>query len=1307
MGNKKQGGTSNSNVDMRNGKLSLSIPLFSMNTPGGANYNLFLRYDSATLPNMYEVWNREMNTGLTGIGWGLNINDNIFAIMEGADIIYYMIFKGILYLLVYDTNATSQFEYKTSPVSNFKVYYSQNDDFILYDEYGIKYVFGRDDNYVGEKGVYSVATGDYESGTKEYENVRKQISNPGIDNLPAQRISDNTISSTKENVISWNEWVGPSYNMTGTNTKVMCWRLSHIIDAFSNMITFSYIQHISDLMPSEDSEQYCIASYLYRISLYLAEKEVEKIVFEYGNKGTEEYNVDFDLIQRPNGIQYKFQKLYITQLSHYLNNYVDKRYALNTEIIAVDDGLKEISKRQLMAIHTFGTEKNIQSEPGFSFEYYNTNDGVSIGKNGFSEKNRVYNPQNGAVYGLLKTVEYPSGKIERYKYREYAINSVPLDFEETVYNLKKSRQILTPYKFHLFLRLFNDNKYSIVVYTWSIFGWKKQELLIGETTESVFDSYNQESKIDFCENSIIVTSMDTLTISIYKLSTKVDGLWEKVILPIELRRNIFSVSLNSRRLLICTKVNDTFILYPFVKENENYKMVGSPVDVKQKVGVVALVSITCLQENWIIIAYYRDIHSTCPTGFKGGDLNFYRMDTRCFIIRNDGSTSDVLRPGYVPFAEILTDFTTPIPPLVAEPTEYAMCACVGGNIIDVKRIEKLGEVLYARLVVRNQVGFYGRNSPSPISFLKEMEAMEWGIALNYDKQNETFKLIGDSILRTVEDKDDKFYLADTEAVQLPVSAIPAGNGVTYTYNLEISERNIKKYNSAGTFEYVYDGSIVSSKKDYSISNYLCMFRDNFFEVFYTIISKGNTGTKIFKRTYKYFNQKDKLFYPIETGSIDVTTVTYNEQEYNILKYLGYAGISLSIILLPLGFTSVFSSIISILSIALMAGNTILQQFFDNSVKMTVDPNTSFYGERYIIDGTTVWFRENGQERLTTLGEGLVKADAIKGEILADTQEFGTIYNYIPFFTDANYAYYTPIKNATMCEPRGLNNWDEGITGIAMNPEIPSKIILYNGCYKYTFIDKKYNSTDKVVLNGQEICIDSIVKIFGEKKYTLYFTGSYYYILNESSNFIVPKQKITDGIIGSEFTHVDASLFVGWENEATVIYLFNDNEYELVKFEDDVFYVESRGLLSEWEYPCFFEKIDTAGYMGNNIFMVTRNEKYALIDTTKKSVKEVGLLRNYFRRETEKINTDLQFNYDALVMTMKKENGVLFTLKKYLNGSLQKSIRDYVVSIVSTYGNNDIKPDSEVFYEYDTFQASYIEEGKSVAYNSVKAYVNET
>lgn len=1308
MGNKKQGGVSNSNVDMRNGKLSMTIPLFSMNTPGGANYNLFLKYDSATLPGAYEVWNREMNTGLTGIGWGLNINDNIFAVMEGADVVYYMIFKGIMYLLIYDENATSQFEYQTSPVSNLKVIYSQNNEFSVYDEYGIKYIFGRDDKYVGEKGTYSVATGDYEDASEEYKSVRKLLANPGIDNLPARRTSDNTISSTKEMALSWNEWVGPSYNLEGAYTKTVCWRLSHIIDAFSNMITFSYIQHISDLTPDENVNQYCISSYLYRISLYLSEKEIEKITFEYENKGTEEYHVDFDLIQRPNGIQYKFQKLFTVQLSHYLNNYIDKRYVLKSEVLIADDGLKEIAKRQLMAINIFGGEKNIQSEPGFTFEYYNINDGIAIGKDGFSDNNKVYNPENGAVYGLIKMIEYPSGKIEQYKYREYTINSVSLDIEESIDNIKKCKQILTPYKFHVFLRLFNDNKYSIVVYTWSIFGWKRQELLNGETSENIFDSYNQESKIDFCENTIIITSMDLQTSLVYKLSTNVSGMWEQENLPVSLEGKVFCVSLNTRRLMVCTKLNDTFFLYPLIQENGSYKMVGNPIDVKQKVGVIALVSTTCLQENWVVIAYYRDTHTTRPIGFTGKDLGFYRTDTRCFVIRNDGFTSDVSRPGYVPFAEVATNFTTPRPPIVTEPTEYAMYACIGGNIVDVKRVEELGEVLYARLIVKNQVGFYGRNSPLQNSFIEEMESTEWGITLNYDEQNESFKLLGDSNLRTIEDKEDKFYLADTNTIKLSASAVPSGNGVTYTYNLEVEERTIKKYNSVGTFEYIYDGSKVSSTKDYSTKNYLCMFRDNFFEAFYTIVSSEKEAIKIFKRTYKYLNQKDKKFYPIETGSIDVTTVTYNEQDYNILKYLGYAGLSLSIILLPLGFTSVFSSIISILSIALMAGSTILQQLFDNSVNMTIDPNTSFYGDRYMIDGTTVWFRENGQERLTTLGEGLQRVDTIKGKVLADKQQFGMIYNYVPFLTDANYAYYVLIRNGVIGETRGLNAWDEGISGIEANIKNPNEVALYNGGYKYTFIDRVYNSVEKIMLNGEEVYIDSTVKIWGVITYTIFFSGCFYYVRDERSNFVIPKQKISEGIIGSEYSHIDASLFVGWKDDEKEkeFYLFSENEYELVKLQNGLFYVERRGALSEWEYPCVFEKIDSAGYMGNNIFMLTRNGKYVLIDAIKKNIQETGMIRDYFTREIDIPSTDLQFNYDALVMRTKKNNEELFVLKKYLNGSLQKNIRDYVVSSISTFGGNEVLPDSEVFYEYDTFQASYIEEGKSVAYNSVKAYVKE-
>ena len=55
MSSKPQGGKQNPNVDMRNGKVSFSIPLISLNTPGGAAFNLQLKYDSALLPRLYET----------------------------------------------------------------------------------------------------------------------------------------------------------------------------------------------------------------------------------------------------------------------------------------------------------------------------------------------------------------------------------------------------------------------------------------------------------------------------------------------------------------------------------------------------------------------------------------------------------------------------------------------------------------------------------------------------------------------------------------------------------------------------------------------------------------------------------------------------------------------------------------------------------------------------------------------------------------------------------------------------------------------------------------------------------------------------------------------------------------------------------------------------------------------------------------------------------------------------------------------------------------------------------------------------
>ena len=207
MSNKKENGKTDVNVDMRNGKLKFEVSIFSLTTAAGAAFNILLKYDSSAMPYVYETWNREVNTGLLGSGWSLNIEDNIFAVVDGADLRYFLAFKGMLFTLMQDEVTTDKITYKTSPISNYIVEYVTQGYFMLYDEYGIKYIFGRDDSFsVNEKGAYNSFTGMYEKSSDEYLNVRKKISHPTGDNDPVSPDVDNTISSTRENSVSWGEW---------------------------------------------------------------------------------------------------------------------------------------------------------------------------------------------------------------------------------------------------------------------------------------------------------------------------------------------------------------------------------------------------------------------------------------------------------------------------------------------------------------------------------------------------------------------------------------------------------------------------------------------------------------------------------------------------------------------------------------------------------------------------------------------------------------------------------------------------------------------------------------------------------------------------------------------------------------------------------------------------------------------------------------------------------------------------------------------------------------------------------------------
>lgn len=1299
MNQQEKGGKVSQSIDMRTGKVNFSLPLFSFSSPGGAQFDLQLKYESSLLPRLYQTWNREWNGGLLGIGWSLNIEDNVFAVVDGTDIYYFMAFKGVLFSLKQETKTDLEIYYTTAPVSNYSVRYDiAQDVFYLFDEFGIKYYFGTDET---ENGEYNPITGDYTEASKEYEAIRMEISSPSLDNMPANRYADNTICSSVEKDVNWSGWIGPSQRIEQQSQRSICWRLSRIEDAFDNCISFSYCQHISKTTSDENSKEYNVCSYLYRIRLIIGGVETEKAVFLYDPKGPGEYNVDFTLYPRPNGVQTRFQKLYLRKIIYSKQNYVDKAYCFETEMFNEWETVGELCKRQLNNIFIYNNEQeDAISEPGYSFEYYNDSDGVSIGLEGFDNKNKLYSADTGAVYGQLKKIIYPTAKIEEFRYRENNINSVSEEIEESYDNIKKQHEILTPYNYHIFWRLLNNNHVSVVVYTWTILGWRKQELYNEPSSEAEFNAYNYDAQVALFDDAIVFSSMNGTNVYIYKLSLFKAGLWNSKNI-ISFLGKIYSVSVNKNRMMICTLDTNVFYIYPMIYQNDQYVMVGAAINVTQTVGVTKMVSTACMQHGWVVLTLYEDSYTTIPKGFTGRPLTYYREVIRCFVVRADGTTSKPMDIGYVPYSITKTRFTTAVPPIVASPQEFSMYANIGGQISRVKQIDKMGEVLYWNLETKPRMGFFCRNVTTMDSFIREQKGMDWGATIIYNSEGDSFKLLGESLIREHEYPDDYFHYDDIDKMVVTTSDVASGNGITYNWNITIPERQEKIFEDDGTVEYFYDGIAVTWEKDFSSHNYACLFRDNFFEVFYRQV--GSEQNPIFRKIYKYYDQKFEKFISIETGSIDATHIVFNEQDKNILKYLGYAGAALSVILLPLGLTTTFGLFITALSLALMLGTSVVEEMLNNSVRLTMDPNVSFYGNRFFVDGATIWFRENGQERLLSLGKGLQfdSSDRVRGKVIADEQQFGVAYNYIPFYTSAKALYYALMKNGRVAQPKILTSWSEGINGI--DHQIKNGIetmMVYKGNMIYEFRNKIYTSYHKLQLFGKDIYVDTIMKIeHPQMKAMFYFSGKYYSIQLLENNMVIPWQLIADGIVGTEFESVDAALFVGWQSNMK-FYIFNNCNYEEVLIENGNMTVIARGSIKSWGYPCPYDKIDSATYIGENKCIFTRYDSYTIIDMSSKIVINEGILGDYLLEELSAENTNLQFNYDALVLTRKTENGQDFILKKLVKNSLQGIIRDYVIDTVKTYSSDTSYATTK--YVYDTYGATYFDEGQTVGYREVAA-----
>ena len=292
---------------------------------------------------------------------------------------------------------------------------------------------------------------------------------------------------------------------------------------------------------------------------------------------------------------------------------------------------------------------------------------------------------------------------------------------------------------------------------------------------------------------------------------------------------------------------------------------------------------------------------------------------------------------------------------------YKGLVCIGGKVTKALRVDQSAQTYSIRIKTRMQWAKYWYSDWSLQQ--GESEDMVWGIDLLYDSTSQAFRFLVNS--GNIEER-----MIDQEPISLDnmevmsCSSQSSRNGAVYQYYYRFREDISTAFDFMGpstNIQWQYCDQAV----DTTTKNLLCLAKDDVFAAFETLNSEGTASQK----TYQYYNQATCSWQPISTGTISQQSVTYNENAATALKVLEYLGMALFVVLLPLGLVSAAGVMLTILNISLMISTYIAEAVLNNSARATLNPSCAFMGNRFVNDGTTIWFRNSNQSTLTAIGSG--------------------------------------------------------------------------------------------------------------------------------------------------------------------------------------------------------------------------------------------------------------------------------------------------------------------------------------------------
>lgn len=1309
-----ENGREDANVIPKTGGIAFDIPLYDLETTGGASYALTLSYKSSMLKEDYGTWAPESPENLIGVGWGLSIGSRI-CIIQKYPVKYGLYFNGIFYQLKEENTQGNQIHYSTVSYSLLHIiYYKVQQEWIVFSEDGTQYVFGRNDDFTNEHGTYSENTGTYAQAGSEYNKVRNLISHPNAQGIPANANADNTMCRTTENtLLGYNNWVGPTSDAQVMQPQATTWLLSHILDSFDNTISFSYVQHISNFNVST-TKTYSVASYLYRICVYCKSVLTEKITIEYGAKEDSEYSVDFIATPRPNGCQQKFEKLYIKKLVHHSISFqvfkespslwVTDQVQFNTKLIKPANN---IVKRQLLEVQFLAKDTlDMQVSPSYQMTYYGSADGVSPSESGFDDvDHRYYNAKTGALFGSLKTISYPSGEVREYKYLEHDINSV---FTTVTHQTKPSKAptvIMTPYGYTIVIFM-DSTLMRFFVYTGTNRGLQEQLLCTRIPTEN----YDYERLVSYSEHMIglIAKQKDGHYYANVFYKKTEDDTWAtgQPEESINEYPESWHVSVSDYGFAYTDKTssdNRGVIVYHITDDyGKTFKATWQkPLNNVLDEGSNYRILLKALDDKCLIFAMNRTVIPAPP------ELNIDRNHTinsfnlKVTGIRADGTlipVSNLGRGNMLKYQYL---------PTHSDATNYSMGYVFTGGLVErAVGVDLVGNFFVLRLKTRGSILWARVRKPANITVLDYQATNEsdWSVVLFHQNNMEEFydwnKNIQQKALEKVFRIQTTMFM-DSESV-IDSSVKVTENGIIYT--IHYGTKQFPKLETSVTSFCTYLGGDRNNFKlqqyngdDYNLVS--CISKDNMFAIF-----QGKTTKDGYQKKYMYYNPSSAVWAPIQTGTVTSPSTTYNESAETALHAIFIIGIILSVALLPFGLTTAVGIITTAVSVGLFVAAEVTCAVLQNSLKSSLNLETSSFGNRFINDGTTIWFRNQQQDRMTAIGNGTayqphdsLDGTKVTGRVLSSSQQFGHIYNFVPFFTDQKKLYYRVLKNNAVGLPIPLGGASVNISDLYLDPR-EDAVYAYVDNYVYKFISGalvSQTNNDNCPFRQVDACC-----MVSTKDQTIYVqilaSGQKACYKVNSEGYHAPCL-LSDIFIGTRFHYTDgacALLKGGNDKDEEFFYLFCDREYEIVKytFSTRKFIVTEHGTLDQYlkdrkitNFP--YDKID-AVYDDNGTIYIRNNQfvKYADNGT----LLSTGRMGDQLLAEPMDAD-DVVLTYSDHVLSYYKKKSKTFHIQYLMGGSLNQGLKSYVVDTVSFYDDPRFNgvPSSVTKYKYHTGCSTHV------------------